>query len=231
MNFRGMFAGVVLLSVAAALPASAAVTTYTDRATFLGAAGAVTTETFNNCGPTGGLGAGVSLSSGNPGPCGAIQAGVTFSPHDADNDLYIADVGQSANPTGALGTNFPTGGNLNVSFSGLDTFAFGADLFQNYGGGAQSGSDAPFTYLVTYIGGGTELFSFAVASDVGGFYGLISDTAIANVGIAQTNGYSVIDNASFNGGAVPEPATWAMMLMGFGGLGAMLRSRRKALAA
>jgi hypothetical protein len=27
---------------------------------------------------------------------------------------------------------------------------------------------------------------------------------------------------------VPEPATWAMMLLGFGGLGAMLRSRRKA---
>jgi hypothetical protein len=27
-------------------------------------------------------------------------------------------------------------------------------------------------------------------------------------------------------GAVPEPATWAIMLMGFGGLGAMLRQRR-----
>jgi hypothetical protein len=31
--------------------------------------------------------------------------------------------------------------------------------------------------------------------------------------------------------AVPEPATWAMMLVGFGGLGAAMRSRRKGVAA
>jgi hypothetical protein len=32
------------------------------------------------------------------------------------------------------------------------------------------------------------------------------------------------------GGGVPEPATWTMMLIGFGGLGAVLRRRRAALA-
>ena len=33
-----------------------------------------------------------------------------------------------------------------------------------------------------------------------------------------------------NNGAVPEPASWALMLMGFGGMGAMLRRRRVAFA-
>ena len=29
------------------------------------------------------------------------------------------------------------------------------------------------------------------------------------------------------GGGIPEPATWTMMILGFGGLGALLRRRRK----
>jgi hypothetical protein len=38
-----------------------------------------------------------------------------------------------------------------------------------------------------------------------------------------------IDNISVSA-AVPEPATWGLMLMGFGGLGAMLRANRRRLA-
>jgi len=38
-----------------------------------------------------------------------------------------------------------------------------------------------------------------------------------------------VDNISVAGG-VPEPATWAMMLVGFGGLGAMLRANRRRMA-
>jgi hypothetical protein len=41
-----------------------------------------------------------------------------------------------------------------------------------------------------------------------------------------TSKYTGLDNVSVTS-AVPEPATWAMMLVGFGGLGGMMRSRRK----
>jgi hypothetical protein len=41
---------------------------------------------------------------------------------------------------------------------------------------------------------------------------------------------AALDNVSLTGG-VPEPATWAMMLVGFGGLGALIRRRRSLVAA
>jgi hypothetical protein len=40
---------------------------------------------------------------------------------------------------------------------------------------------------------------------------------------------ALLDNVSLTTG-VPEPATWAMMLVGFGGIGAMIRRRARALA-
>jgi len=46
-------------------------------------------------------------------------------------------------------------------------------------------------------------------------------------GLGPILDYVALDIAAPNaGGAVPEPATWAMLLLGFGGLGAALRRRR-----
>jgi hypothetical protein len=43
--------------------------------------------------------------------------------------------------------------------------------------------------------------------------------------------FTLLDPVQNPGGAVPEPATWAMMITGFGFAGAMLRQQRRRLAA
>jgi PEP-CTERM motif len=53
------------------------------------------------------------------------------------------------------------------------------------------------------------------------------DGSDANSGIHNTIFFDTHTDGTFTT-AVPEPATWAMMLAGFGGLGAAMRRRRVA---
>lgn len=61
----------------------------------------------------------------------------------------------------------------------------------------------------------------SVTFDLGAFNGSLSD--ISNVRFQYG---TAISGPSITG-SVPEPATWAMMLMGFGGIGVTMRRRRK----
>ena len=73
-------------------------------------------------------------------------------------------------------------------------------------------------------------FSIALPSSV--FASLLSGSA--SLDIIQTSPYYVRYGTptlriDYTTGAVPEPATWAMMLLGFGGIGFAMRRRRQAL--
>ena len=49
--------------------------------------------------------------------------------------------------------------------------------------------------------------------------------------VTDSNAGVFFDTVSVTGPGVPEPAAWALMIVGFGGVGAMLRSRRRAALA
>ncbi|TAJ74700.1 MAG: PEP-CTERM sorting domain-containing protein [Phenylobacterium sp.] len=73
-------------------------------------------------------------------------------------------------------------------------------------------------------GGGISFASFA-ASDVSTFD--VGPNTITGIVFdpVDVDRFELID-ATFSGGAVPEPATWISMILGFGMLGAALRRRR-----
>ena len=50
-------------------------------------------------------------------------------------------------------------------------------------------------------------------------------------GVFATERTLTVSNVESVPGAVPEPATWAMMLLGFGGMGVSLRRRRRSAVA
>ena len=80
-----------------------------------------------------------------------------------------------------------------------------------YSLGGIIGANAPFS---------TSTYSFR-ATTAGSLKLAFGTTSRDNIG-------PMLDNVSLNIGAVPEPATWAMMIMGFGLIGGALRSRKAA---
>jgi hypothetical protein len=58
-----------------------------------------------------------------------------------------------------------------------------------------------------------------------GFAGLVDE-----VRLSGNTGNWVMDDLTYSTGVVPEPGTWALMILGFGAAGAALRSRRRAFA-
>ena len=82
---------------------------------------------------------------------------------------------------------------------------------------------------------GSNAFNYKVNGQLLGSVGANGSLGIQST-ILQTHNTTdgIVDVAHWDnlstGGAVPEPATWAMMLVGFGGLGAVLRRRRNQIA-
>ena len=179
-------------------------------------------------------------------PALGTLTGATLSVSEATSGYaYVEDLDVSGflavgSGRGEIGVNMPTidsvsafsswsGNGVFLSpFDGVADFA-GSDSAYFSGSNSNTASDLfPATApLSNFIGSGF-LFSEIIVSQYTGFYHypgyynfLYYNTVSGDVSLT----YTYTPNAPSPG--VPEPATWSLMLLGFAGSGAALRSRRK----
>lgn len=114
--------------------------------------------------------------------------------------------------------------NIQDNGDSLFTFTFLAPI-NSFGGDFTSFEDA----AVVFSGGANG--AFALTAFTPQFFGFVSDTPFTTVSFnASGDPVFGVDALSF-GTAVPEPATWAMLLLGFFGIGGALRSVRRSQVA
>jgi hypothetical protein len=134
--------------------------------------------------------------------------------------------GSVVSPSALISISTPMTANFDITTGGVQInpmFTDDAtipDLIFTYTGPDFDTTGGPFTPMTV---------TFTVLSTLGGMTtDGFSSRAISNSGMGTTG------TASFNNGAVgvaaalvPEPTSWALIIMGFGGVGALLRGRRR----
>jgi PEP-CTERM motif len=110
------------------------------------------------------------------------------------------------------------------------TFTF-ANPVRAFGGFFDLGPGG-FGQNLTFFIDGVALNNAALPTIAGfRFFGFSSTAAFSSVKIAAGNGNGVAETYNLDNlriGAVPEPATWAMLILGFGVIGGAMRTRQQA---
>jgi hypothetical protein len=86
-----------------------------------------------------------------------------------------------------------------------------------------------YTVVGLHFGGGNTGYNGTAfwLLDITGSINTISYTSSVEKGLSNGGLYLTGGGTPTQYGAVPEPSTWAMMLLGFGGIGVALRRRRR----
>ena len=159
-------------------------------------------------------------STGTPGSVDLIGAPPPFFDLQPGNGFYVdldGTTGSNNDPAGQLTSNAAFGpGTYTLTFYLAGNLRDAPDQSTTVSLGDFSATLTPANTTAF------QLQSFTFTTATGG------NLVFTEHGPSDQQG-NLLDTVNLNTG-VPEPSTWAMMLVGFGGLGGLLRSRRRKLA-
>ena len=160
-----------------------------------------------------------SFYSGGTSSSGATGAnlGVEFARFQ-----IFTGFGETSPPNFAA--NFGEQALINTSF-GFTSLSFTAGFFQNGIISVFDGLDGTGALLGSVSGIFGDPFAFALQNIA--FTGI--GRSVTFVGSSSTLGIDDLNFTLAGGGGVPEPATWAMMLIGFGIVGGAMRGRQASI--
>ena len=158
-------------------------------------------------------------SSGGTGlPSLALTAGQTFTVSSSINDLWSAGaLPRYSDANGLVAPRFATA----ADDSGQPV---GTQIGADFGLWSQDGFDAPYGTLVGLLNGSY------LALGANGTY-VAPSTGTLQLFYWDSNAFDNFGEITFQIAVVPEPATWGMMIAGFGVVGGTLRRQRRTLAA
>ena len=159
-------------------------------------------------------GGGSFLYVDNPSVALLGQRGVIGSNTNPLQVDQFAPIRFSFNQTiNSITFNFGDSGGDNDSPVNISAYSLANVLLGTAVGSYPAGASAGASLTLNFAGASYFLASSGVQAP-----GNNANSIFWDIGDVQSNG----------AGGVPEPATWAMMLVGFGGLGAVMRRRRTA---
>lgn len=175
---------------------------------------------------------------------GVVDNDLNSLPSGVINTVFgVETIASGTNPAGAAVGPYGSfgqalgGAGPDINFDSL-IFTFTAPIFAfGFDDLDLTGDNTEFANIrVTLQGGATSLFSISETDfDFGtaAFFGFASSTALQSVEIWSSNAAggpvgeraNIIDNLAISriALAVPEPGAWALMLLGFGAVGAAMR--------
>ncbi len=167
------------------------------------------------------------------GSSGLTSGGVSYTVTDPGAGVSVLTQGSS------WAGIFPTGGPVLFDnyVAGAVTFNFATAIASLTGVGIESNYYGGYTAtLAAYDGLGNLIDSDVISFTSTYAPGTVPNWSVFGSGIVKVVVSSTNDGAGIGigssslSGGVPEPAAWALMLVGFGAMGAMVRRQRKLAA-